>query len=110
MIADHAKRDAPNGSYSWKYIEAALKEGRLPDLEDHLIRPKGHVRSLGVSAPTRTTRTPFTDADDKLLFRWVLDAEKRGVSLKGNELYKDLEIVVSMNSVYILCKSIPTSS
>lgn len=99
MIDDHIKKDAPQGSYSWKYIEAALKDGRLPAPEDYLIKSKSSIRHVGTSAPGKSTRTPFTAADDDMLLRWVLKGERRGVALLGNELYKDLERVVSISFI-----------
>lgn len=96
LIADHVRRDAPPGSYSWQLIEKAVTAGSLPeDIEDYRIKPKGTVRAVGASAPGKSTRTPFTKADDDILIKWVLKAERRGVSAKGNEMYKSLEETVS---------------
>ena len=92
IIADHARQDNPPGSTSWKWIEDSVKKGELQDPDDYSAGPKERVvRAVGSSHPVRTGRTPFTAEDDRLLMEWVTDAELKGASLKGNELYKQLE-------------------
>ncbi|KAF2173037.1 hypothetical protein M409DRAFT_16987 [Zasmidium cellare ATCC 36951] len=93
VIADHMRKDAPAGSYSYTLIEAALRDGRLHDSSDHAIRPPDAVREVGSTAMGRTTRTPFTPDDDKLLWNWVEQARAAGDPLKGNAIYKALEAV-----------------
>lgn len=93
MIADHARKDAPMGSYSWRWIEDSIKNGRLVELESHRIGPAlGSVRPVGSgsSIPTRIGRTPFTPEDDRILMNWVTRAERSGAAIKGNKLYEDL--------------------
>jgi hypothetical protein len=93
MIADHARKDAPMGSYSWKWIEESIKNGQLVDLETHRIGPPaGYVRPVGAgsSIPSRIGRTPFTPEDDRILMSWVTRAERSGLSIKGNRIYEDL--------------------
>lgn len=93
LIADHIRKDVPSGSYSWKYITDSVENG-FAQLEDrYLIGPDPSIsRPAGTSAPTKTTRTPFTDADDAALAKWVLsqDADYTG----GNKLYMALEKAV----------------
>lgn len=95
MIADHARKDAVPGSYSWTWIEQSVKNGILEDLEDHRAGPvAGTSRSVGSSQPTRIARTAFTAADDRALALWVTSAEKQGLSTKGNAIYQQLERIV----------------
>lgn len=93
LIADHLVRPqaAPAGSYSWLWIENSVKNGFLEDKEGYLVgRPAGTSRPVGSAEPTKSTRTPFTAEDDLILTKWVLAAEKRGESTKGNVLYEKL--------------------
>ena len=39
MIADHARKDAVPGSYSWTWIEQSVNKGKLEDLNDHRAGP-----------------------------------------------------------------------
>ena len=95
MIADHARKDAVPGSYSWKWIADSVMSGKLEDLEAYRAGPVvGTSRPVGSSQPTRNTRTPFTAADDRALGLWVMSAEKQGLSTKGNDIYQQLERVV----------------
>ena len=92
MIADHARKDAPPGSFSWTYIEKSVANGVLEDLENHRAGPaQGTIRPVGSDRPTRGTRTHFSAADDRALAIWVTKAEARGLSTKGNSIYEQLE-------------------
>jgi telomeric repeat-binding factor 2-interacting protein 1 len=95
IISDPARKDAPAGSYSWKFIEDSLKKGVAQDVEQYLAGPPaGSVRSVGSRIPGKTTRTPFTPSDDLVLYKWVTDAVKKGMATKGNEIYEQLEMIV----------------
>jgi len=97
IIADHARKDIPPGSISWKFIEQSVAKGELEDVEDHRAgRPVGTIREVGSAQPARKGRTPFTAEDDRILMRWCTEAERKGLSLKGNDLYKQLEAKVSL--------------
>lgn len=92
IIADHLRIDAPPGSLSYSFIEAAIKNGELPSEDTHLAgRTKGTPRSVGSTIPGRYHRVPFSKEDDIELYAWVKDAEEKGVATKGMELYKQLE-------------------
>ena len=96
MIADHARKDAPLGSVSWTFIEKSVKNGKLEDIENHRAGPVGQsVRDVGSSIPARKGRTPFTAEDDRVLLEWCKRGERAGISLKGNQLYMQLEAKVS---------------
>lgn len=96
LIADHAK-GAPPGSYSYKYIDASIKNGQLENMEDHIAGPSaGSIRPVGIGSrlPTKQTRTPFTPVDDRVLRDFVIAAERQGVLVKGNIIYQQLATIV----------------
>lgn len=92
MIADHARKDAPNGSYSWTFIEESVKSGQLADKHEHLISRPAAGKAPGPNATagqTRGTRTPFTAEDDAFLIKWVL-TNRHKHKPSGNKMYQDL--------------------
>lgn len=86
-------KDAPAGAISWHWIEDSFKKGALEDPEEHRIGPPaGTVREVASSRPAHTkSREAYTAEDDKILYKWGKTAESRGVSVKGNEIWKMLE-------------------
>lgn len=102
IIADHARKDCPAGSVSWKFIEASVKAGELKDAKLYPAGSSTHTpRAAGSGQPTRQSRTPFTAEDDRILADWVLEAECIGAPTKGNELFKRLE-----EKVWLTCRSL----
>ncbi|KAF2098233.1 hypothetical protein NA57DRAFT_77025 [Rhizodiscina lignyota] len=97
LIADHAKFfDAPPGSISYKFIDESIRQGTLADVEADEFRvgpAKGSSRPAGSARPAKTGRTPFTAEDDRVLWNWIKDYERKGGSLLGNEIYKQLDAV-----------------
>jgi hypothetical protein len=97
LIADHARKDTPPGSYSWEFIEKSVKSGQLlENLEDFLIRPRaprdslaGSARPTGSARPPRGTRSSFTKEDDAILMKWVTLQERRGEPISGNKVYQE---------------------
>ncbi|KAH7013436.1 TRF2-interacting telomeric protein/Rap1 C terminal domain-containing protein [Ilyonectria destructans] len=92
LIADHARKDVPAGSYSWKFITESVENGiiqikdryrigRDPDLP----RPAG-----GGVRGTKSTRTPFTIDDDAGLAKWVL---AHTVDRTGNKIFQEFESI-----------------
>ncbi|KAI4614356.1 uncharacterized protein J4E87_009577 [Alternaria ethzedia] len=93
LIVDHARRDCPPGSTSYEFIEKSIKEGELQDPEDYTAGPPlGEAREAGsIHQPTKSGRTSYTAEEDRILSKWVRDAQSKGASISGNELYKQLE-------------------
>jgi len=94
IIADHARKDCPPTSLSYTFIEAAIAAGALPDPNDHRAGPApGFARVVGSTViPPKATRTAFTPQDDRDLWMWVQNYQGLGRhSVKGNEIYKQLE-------------------
>lgn len=87
IIADHARKDAPANSVSWKYIVESVKNGQLADITAYRIGgPAGPARStVGTSAPVKQTRTRFTDEEDRLLVEWVREQPYS----RGNVCYQE---------------------
>ncbi|GFP53724.1 hypothetical protein TASIC1_0003010200 [Trichoderma asperellum] len=89
LIADHARKDAPLGSYSWKYITESVKAGIVQVEDKYLIGPPpGQPRPVLAGSRARKSRTPFTELDDAILAKHVL---QQGIDTAGNRMYQDLE-------------------
>ncbi|KAK1244628.1 hypothetical protein MKX07_003427 [Trichoderma sp. CBMAI-0711] len=92
LIADHAKKNSPPESYSWKFITDSVNAGII-QVEDKYLN--GQVpsapnarRSILAGHHARKTRRPFTTHDDALIAKYVL---KEGINTAGNVLYMKLE-------------------
>ena len=80
-------------SYSWQYIDKSVKNGVLENLDDHRVgEPARTVRAVGSvnSMPKKSTRTPFTAEDDRILTEWVTGYGARGGYVLGNKIYEQL--------------------
>jgi len=98
IIADRARKNCPLGSISWHWIDQSVKKGELEDIELYRAGPaESTVREVGSAQPIKKGRTPFTAEDDRILRDWCIKAERKGVSMKGNELYKQLEAKVALH-------------
>ncbi|KAM0184600.1 hypothetical protein ACHAPC_005691 [Botrytis cinerea] len=84
IIADHMRKDAPPGSISWKFIEDSARAGKLVDMDEYRCGERAAAQ------PAKTRRTRFTTEDDRILTQWVLEGERLGRFIKGNELYIEL--------------------
>ncbi|KAK1755622.1 TRF2-interacting telomeric protein/Rap1 C terminal domain-containing protein [Echria macrotheca] len=87
-IADHARKDAPSGSVSWKYIEDSVKEGELRDINAYTKNPGPSQHPVASTQPAKATRNKFTPEEDRLLRVWVLEQEHLGEKLGGNKIYQ----------------------
>ncbi|KAJ6437809.1 Low-affinity potassium transport protein [Purpureocillium lavendulum] len=94
LIADHARKDAPPGSYSWKFVTESVDNGIIQIKDRYRIGPDPDLpRAVGsTSRPGKTTRTPFSHEDDVALVKWVL---RSGQHLAGNKIYQEFEQTVS---------------
>lgn len=93
LIADHFRRDCPPGSISYEFIEKSITQGRILDPDNFSAGPRvGTSRDVGsIARPAKGTRAAYTPEEDRQLYKWVRDAERNGVAISGNELYKQLE-------------------
>lgn len=93
LIADDARTDGPEGSISWKFIQASVAEGQLEDMTKY---PGVKRRTTQSQAPKRQTarRHAFTAEDDHVLAEWVLKAQRSGEPIMGNSIYMKLAKVV----------------
>ncbi|KAL7816215.1 TRF2-interacting telomeric protein/Rap1 C terminal domain-containing protein [Trichoderma gracile] len=89
LIADHAKKNAPPDSYSWKFITESVSAGIIQVEDKYLIDPPPTERRSILAGPhARKTRTPFTTHDDALIAKHVL---REGINTAGNNIYMKLE-------------------
>ncbi|KAM0426730.1 hypothetical protein ACHAPT_008046 [Fusarium lateritium] len=89
LIADHARKDVPPGSYSWKFIEDSVKNGIIQIKDKYRIGPDPDLpRPVGAKHGAKSTRTPFTKVDDANLAKWVLSQTAPQL---GNAIYQDYE-------------------
>jgi hypothetical protein len=95
IIADHLRPDCPPTSLSYTFVEAAIRDGAIPNPNDHRAGPApGHIRAIGSSTvPAKATRTPFTPQDDRDVCNWVHKCQQEGQFIKGYEIYKQLEAI-----------------
>ena len=95
LICDHLKNDGPPGGISYEFIDHSIRQGALADPSNFLVgAAKGTVRDAGSSRPTKPIRTPFSTQDDAILWTWVKRCEAKGSSIRGIEVYKQLEVNV----------------
>jgi hypothetical protein len=89
LIADDARKDAPPGSYSWKFIQDSAKNGiiQLKDRYEIGRNPK-NPRPVASGGVTRSSRVEYTAADDAALVRWVLSHTHNRT---GNVIYQEFE-------------------
>ncbi|KAF2239514.1 hypothetical protein EV356DRAFT_513822 [Viridothelium virens] len=91
-IVDHLRKDNPEGSLSYQWIEQSCKKGKLEPEKDYLQGPsRSATRTTSSIRSGKSGRTPFTTEDDRVLRNWVEDWERRGAKALGNEIYKALE-------------------
>ncbi|GAB1315656.1 hypothetical protein MFIFM68171_05866 [Madurella fahalii] len=83
LIADHAKKNAPPGSVSWKYIDDSVRLGTIANIDDYRI-----ASTNPTPKPAKAGKLPFTNQDDQILVSWV---RQHVHNHSGNKIYQDLE-------------------
>jgi hypothetical protein len=103
LIADCARpKVAPAGSYSWKFIEESVKNGIVQLKDRYLIgRDPDLPRPAASGGLTKSTRTPFTTADDAAIAKWVLS---HSVDRTGNKIFQEFEAIVRFTLDEILMR------
>lgn len=91
LISDHARKDSPAGSYSWKWIEDSLKNGQLLNRDEYAIKLPGSESRPRGAVPQKRTRTAYTKEDDRILAKFVTRKEKQNVPTHGNVIFQELE-------------------
>ena len=93
LLVDHQRKNAAPGTHSYRYVELSIRNGRLENLDDHVIGATSRVhRPVGsVTMASKGGRNNYTEADDQLLWDWVKPLEDTGQPTAGNEIYKQLE-------------------
>ncbi|KAJ5773169.1 hypothetical protein N7457_008065 [Penicillium paradoxum] len=94
-LVDHTRRDLPDDTFSYQYVERSIKNGQLEDLEAHRVGPSA-PRPMGASnIPTKSTRSFFTLQEDQLVFDWIEHfGREPGAPVQGNRFYQDLSELV----------------
>jgi hypothetical protein len=102
LIADHARKDVPASSVSWKYVNDSVANGALVNIEDYRIHHANVPRPVGSAIPARATKVPYTALDEQILVTWVRQQERAGEPIRGNEIYKSLaELVRSFRNTHL---------
>ena len=90
LIADHARKDVPPGSYSWKFIADSISKGMAQRQDKYAIgRPATEPRPAASGGLTKGTRAPFTQAEDAVLTKYILERMRLGESTSGNAIYME---------------------
>ena len=107
MIADHMqKKNIIPNSYSYTFIDQSVRNGRIENKEDHLVQPPTEKLRSGVhiNGSARTTRTPFTQADDECLKRFMVKNRHR--PRLGNVIFVELAALVSLIHLHLECRKL----
>lgn len=88
LIADHARKDAPPRSVSWKYVNDSVARGELVNIDEYRIHDANVPRPVGSTKPTKGTKVPFSSQDDAILVAWVRQQAKARESVSGNKIYQ----------------------
>ena len=95
LIVDHVRNDIPPGGISYEFIEQSIRKGKRENPENYRAGPPvGTVRDIGSFIPAKNSRVPYTAEDDRQLYNWVKDHERKSGAISGNEIYKRLETEV----------------
>ena len=95
LIADHARKDAPPGSYSWKLITDSVDNGIIQLKDRYRIGRDPEIpRPAAGGGLTKATRTAFTHAEDVALAKWALS---HAVDRTGNKIYQKFAETVSLS-------------
>ncbi|KAK4444699.1 TRF2-interacting telomeric protein/Rap1 C terminal domain-containing protein [Podospora aff. communis PSN243] len=81
-IGDHARKDAPPGFVSWKYIADSIQCANLCNIDDYKIGGNA-PRPVGGPQPQRSTRSRFTADEDKRITQWIvreIDLRRRSMA------------------------------
>ncbi|KAF8469160.1 TRF2-interacting telomeric protein/Rap1 C terminal domain-containing protein [Kalaharituber pfeilii] len=74
--------------YSYKFIEACVRNKRLEDIGQYCVGPKTEKKASAPAAKKhKAGRMPFTEEDDQILLNWLA---RPGISLSGFKVYKEL--------------------
>ncbi|EAW06482.1 putative transcription factor Rap1 [Aspergillus clavatus NRRL 1] len=90
-IVDDTRKNLPSDTYSFKFVEDSIRNGRLADLEAYRAGPSA-PRPVGAThIPNRAHKVPYTISDDQMLFDWLQPLEKNPrAAVSGNVIYKEI--------------------
>jgi hypothetical protein len=92
-LVDHTRKNLAPGTHSYKYVDLSIRNGRLENLDDHVVSAASRAdRPVGsITIAPKGGRKPYTDADDQFLWNWVKPLEEAGGATSGNSIYQQLE-------------------
>jgi hypothetical protein len=70
-IGDHARKDAPPGFVSWKFITDSIQQAGLCNIDDYKIGSSG-PRPVGGPQPPKGIRHRFTAAEDEGITKHIV--------------------------------------
>ncbi|CAG7941171.1 unnamed protein product [Penicillium salamii] len=90
-LVDHKRKNLPQNTFSYQYVERSIANGQLEDLEAHRSGPSA-TRPMGATnIPTKGKRSVFTLKDDQIVYDWIHHfAKSPGAPVQGNKFYQDL--------------------
>lgn len=79
--------------YDYKFVLESVEAQTLQDDAQYEVNGASSAnRPVGDSLSTRkTTKTPFTAADDQILYDWITPFRERGGKYQGNAIYQQLQ-------------------
>ncbi|KAB8251959.1 TRF2-interacting telomeric protein/Rap1 C terminal domain-containing protein [Aspergillus flavus] len=90
-LVDHTRKNLPPDTYSYRFVEWSVRNGKLEDLQNHRAGPSA-ARPVGATnIPTRSHPIPYTLEDDQWLWDRMAEYEKDpNASIGGNKIYQEL--------------------
>lgn len=94
MIADGSRDSFPSGALSYEFIEDCYNYGRLQLPERYLLGfdPETKEYKAGSNRPTKQTRSLFTQEDESLLAKFMIDNTPSDLTIQ--ELFVHLHQLV----------------
>ncbi|KAE8374626.1 TRF2-interacting telomeric protein/Rap1 C terminal domain-containing protein [Aspergillus bertholletiae] len=90
-LVDHARKNLPPDTYSYRYVEWSVHNGKLEDLEDHRAGPSAPRPVGATNIPSRGRPIPYTLEDDQWLWDRMVPYEKdSNAPIQGNKIYQEL--------------------
>ncbi|KAA8644317.1 putative transcription factor Rap1 [Aspergillus tanneri] len=90
-LVDHARKNLPADTFSYRYVENSVRKKRLENLDDYKAGPSA-TRPVGATnIPRRGHKIPFSLEDDQILWDWMQPHENnKSAPISGNRFYQEL--------------------
>lgn len=82
----------PFACHDYKFVLESIKQQRLLDESQYEIRGRNPANRIAgsISTAPKNTRTPFTAADDQILYNWLEPFRQANGTIRGNTIYEQL--------------------